>query len=398
MEPEAQEKYDESMRIIDTIEKNEMKKPDKARFCIFILDLLGIQPYFEKRSRRDVVAAFAKICPFFPEHKIASISELLNSDTGLEFKDSLLFKPGERAKFLPNRRSHTSNPYRPPEFWADWDSKLTRVEGRRRNEPTYLLADQYPLEWDVIVRPILAQCKLYYQNELNFGPNTANAVYKQSIIKPSYKSPNDTTGIVVALKESNRDKRDLYIDYRCLGDIRAKDGIAPLKPNDFLNLRASAREFAQQHPFPRYALLRIWSNEYFWPLMIGWDNHQTTSFNDAIGNPWEWNFVPKDMPESECSIHIAIEKHLARFRKQLKVRGRQGGPKGADVPDNEVQVIVRRDLVLVMAVDEDELLQLTTGVTYALQARPWLREVDMWKSFINVDLQFLEMLDKVWIE
>jgi hypothetical protein len=166
MEPEAQEKYDESIRLIDAIEKNEMKKLDKARFCIFILDLLGVQPFFEKRSRRDVVAAFAKICPFFPEHKVASISELLNSEAGLEFKDSLLFKPSERAKSLPNRRSHNSNLYRPEEFWADWESKFTRVEGRRRNEPDYLLTDRYPLEWDVIIRPILAQCKLHSQNEL----------------------------------------------------------------------------------------------------------------------------------------------------------------------------------------------------------------------------------------
>ncbi len=226
----------------------------------------------------------------------------------------------------------------------------------------------------------------------------AYAVYKQSIIKPSYKPTRDTTGIAVALKEPGREKRDLYFDYRVMGDVRAKDGITPLKPNECLDLLACAREFAQHHPLPRFALLRIWSNEYFWPLMLGWDNHQSTSFTDSMGNPWEWNFIPKDMPESECSIHIAIEKHLARFRKQLKVRGRQGGPKGAHVPDNEAQVILRRDLVLVMAVDEDECLRLTTGVTYAVQARPWLREVDVWKSFINVDLQFLEQLDKVWIE
>lgn len=236
------------------------------------------------------------------------------------------------------------------------------------------------------------------RNELTFGTNMACAVYKQSIIKPSYKTVQDTNGIAVALKEPGRNKRDFYLDYRRLGDISAKDGIIPLKPNEYLDLRACAREFAKRHPLPRFALLRIWSNEYFWPLMLGWDNRQTTSFIDAMGNPWEWTFIPKDMPESECSIHIAIEKHLTRYRKQLKVHGRHGGPKGAQVPDNEAQVIVRRDLVLVMAVDEDECLRLTTGVTYAVQARPWLREVDVWKSFINVDLQFLEQLDKVWIE
>lgn len=53
----------------------------------------------------------------------------------------------------------------------------------------------------------------------------------------------------------------------------------------------------------------------------------------------------------------------------------------------------RDDLVLVKGVDEADLMKRCTAVTFALQTKPWLREVDLWKSFVNVDLKFLEGLD-----
>jgi hypothetical protein len=51
-----------------------------------------------------------------------------------------------------------------------------------------------------------------------------------------------------------------------------------------------------------------------------------------------------------------------------------------------------------MGDDEADLLKWCTVVTFALQTKPWLREVDLWKSFINVDLEFLEGLDKYWLD
>jgi hypothetical protein len=35
--------------------------------------------------------------------------------------------------------------------------------------------------------------------------------------------------------------------------------------------------------------------------------------------------------------------------------------------------------------------------TFAFRTKPCSREVDMWKSFVNVDLQFLETVNPVWI-
>jgi hypothetical protein len=34
------------------------------------------------------------------------------------------------------------------------------------------------------------------------------------------------------------------------------------------------------------------------------------------------------------------------------------------------------------------------AVMFALQTKPWFRQVDLWKSFVNVDLELLEGLDR----
>lgn len=61
--------------------------------------------------------------------------------------------------------------------------------------------------------------------------------------------------------------------------------------------------------------------------------------------------------------------------------------------------MVRRDSLLVMAKNEDELLKLASAATYAVQTfDTWRLEIDLWRSFINVDLAFLEELDGRWTE
>jgi hypothetical protein len=46
--------------------------------------------------------------------------------------------------------------------------------------------------------------------------------------------------------------------------------------------------------------------------------------------------------------------------------------------------------------DEEELADLAMGVCYAVQSRPRGREIDIWKSFVNVDLAFMEGLNNLW--
>lgn len=91
--------------------------------------------------------------------------------------------------------------------------------------------------------------------------------------------------------------------------------------------------------------------------------------------------MPKDMPGSEFSIHHTVGRRLDLFREQFGDR-----------------VVHRADLILVMAEDVEELLKMCTAVTFVMQTKPWLREVDLWKSFIDVDLDFLQNLEDFWLD
>lgn len=165
------------------------------------------------------------------------------------------------------------------------------------------------------------------------------------------------------------------------------------------DLRARAKEFARTYPNARFAVLRVWSNPYFWPCMCGLERRAEMAFRDAIDRPWMFKFVPKDMPEGEWSIHTSLEKQFAQFQEPLKINGSPlNGFSRKACPKAEERVLLRRDIVLVMAEGEDDCLRMATGATYAIQSYPWFREVDVWKSFVNVDANFIERLDKYWLE
>ena len=87
------------------------------------------------------------------------------------------------------------------------------------------------------------------------------------------------------------------------------------------------------------------------------------------------------MPNSEWSMHHAARMRLDPYKRQF-----------------ENKVIVKRNLYLVMGKDEDELFTLVAAVTFTSQTRPFRLEVDLWKSFVNVDFAFLEALNDKWLE
>jgi hypothetical protein len=62
------------------------------------------------------------------------------------------------------------------------------------------------------------------------------------------------------------------------------------------------------------------------------------------------------------------------------------------------RVISRGDPILIMGEDADNLLKLCTAVTFAIQTKPGFREVELCKSFINVDLDFIEGLESHWLD
>ena len=87
------------------------------------------------------------------------------------------------------------------------------------------------------------------------------------------------------------------------------------------------------------------------------------------------------MPDSERSIHHSARLCIVPFEHLL-------GDK----------VIVKQDLSLVMGTDEEDLLTFATATIFAIQTEPWRLEVDLWRSFIDVDMEFLDTLQKVWLD
>lgn len=60
--------------------------------------------------------------------------------------------------------------------------------------------------------------------------------------------------------------------------------------------------------------------------------------------------------------------------------------------------MAKREKYLVMGTDEKDLFRLASITVFAIQMRPWRWELDLWKSFVNVDLQFVEELEERWME
>jgi hypothetical protein len=109
-----------------------------------------------------------------------------------------------------------------------------------------------------------------------------------------------------------------------------------------------------------------------------------STFLDGPRRAWQWKFVPKDMPHSESTAHLNTNLRINHLRQTMS---------GCDD-----RLVIRGDCVLVMGMDEEDLLKWTTLVMFALQTKPWLKEVDLWKSFVNVDLGFLEGLEGHWLD
>jgi len=115
--------------------------------------------------------------------------------------------------------------------------------------------------------------------------------------------------------------------------------------------------------------------------VLGFDKRENHSFVDSVGRPWEWNFIPKDMPCSEWSVHHQCRMRLQPFMHLLKGK-----------------VEIRRDLFIVMGTDEEDLMRVGTAVMYAVQKKPWRLENDLWRSFVNVDVALLGEMGDEWLD
>ncbi len=203
-------------------------------------------------------------------------------------------------------------------------------------------------------------------------------MFKAGIICSSYGG--QAAGIVTAKAEPGR-KLDLYIDYR-VGIPLAKV-VSALKdptPLDRDYIIGCVKRFQVKWPQAKYSVLRMWSSPNFYPLMLGYDKRDMCSFLDDRGRCWEWKFIPKDMPYNEWSVQQQLTLRLQPYEH---VWGKQ--------------VMICKDLVVVMGKNEQELRRFSEGATWMIQTKPWRLEVDFWRSFVNVDVKFLEALDPAWL-
>ncbi|KAK4213764.1 hypothetical protein QBC37DRAFT_440623 [Rhypophila decipiens] len=415
-EPGAQERYRESQKLIISLQKHSSPFPQQhqwAWFCMQVLDWMKLKltyddynpdvnsPWPHRYILQDIVQAFMTMGLFFPNLAVTSvIQEFLNkTPEGEKFKDSKIFDRGYRASRIPDIRTRTSCAYRPKKFWEEWEKVYP-------GDDTFI--DAFPWDWNMAIRPTIAK------------------LYRAGIIGPAALQvhPDVVPGFAVANTEPQRPgKLDLFITYSNVNTF--VKGMPPnfIQYKDWPDLRAAARKFSTSKQFsadkpPRFALLRLWSAPYYYPLMMMLGMRQHVSFIDPVGRAWEWKFIPKDMPMSEWSLHNTTMLRLGFLREQLMGLGCGTGfvtPINRPKPwqegkfaagdkwahgksEMDDRVVHRGDLVLVMGEGEEDLLKWCMAVTFALQTKPWLREVDLWKSFVNIGLDELEGLDEYWLD
>lgn len=379
LEPGAQEKHAETCEILGGILGSHQStlSTDWVWFLVDILKWLELRTDYKTYTHdrqagwphpfiaQDIVKAFVLMAIFFPNLKVClPVTDCFESEKGKEYSNSALLNPGERAKTIPDVRTRTSFKLRPKKFWKEWNDMF---QPGQTQDQFYVHA--YPVDRNAALRSIIAK------------------LYLAGIVAPAYLDnlPIAVPGFAVANTEPHRpDKLDLFIDYADRYDaVRYRLTLpAPVPPGDWPDLLPAAQAFAAKNAGARFAILRVWSAPHFYPTVLGKDSERAVSFLDSAKRSWVWRFMPKDMPDSEVCMYSRIKMRLESL-KQLQVGKR---------------VIHRCEVILVMGADELDLLKYATAVTFAIQTKPWRSEIDPWKSFVNVDLGFLEGLDPYWLD
>jgi hypothetical protein len=361
LEPGAQEKYAETQKImkayVDFFAKGIKGPwaPNMLERQFMLMLMLGVDPGVHRRIKRDMTYANAMMACFFQGN-----NPFFTSAEGRQWGYSALFDQEARAKIVPDVRSSHSNRTRAADQWKAWDE--VRHEVMKSGQGMFLWAsEKYPQDWKYITRPTIAH------------------LYRHGLLAPRYQPAY--SGCAVVLEEPARPgKPELYFDFReDAQDMKPRQPMQdPLKVKPLLD---SAREYLVDNPDAYFSFMRIWSAPHFWPLMLGYDNRDGTSFADDIGRTWEWKFVPKDMPFSEWSIHHALRLRLNEHEHKIKGK-----------------VFLKGDKILVVGKNREMCRNYSTIAYFALTTRPWRLEVDVWKSFFGVKLDFLEGLDQSWWE
>lgn len=308
---------------------------------------------------RDIEATYAFVGLFFPADRQKFGSNIADWRQKLSTRTKLVDNQ-YKAMQLPYFRDWRSDELLPTDFGPPCknDDAYIPLETKGRTKKP-------PREWDAVTRPVIAR------------------LYKSGIITPCHV--NLPGGRAIAREDPMTGQQAMFIDYRkspLFGGktIEDRSHIIDFKTVDLIKI---AREHNERNKFgrSRFALLRVYSHPMFWTNVVGYDLRENFAFEDCRGRAWAWKFYPKEVAGSEWSVQHTLDLKLKRWRSQL----------GKNVK-------VRRDIVLVMGDTQEELEKMVLGTVFALQTANWRHEVDFWRSFVDVDLEFLENLDKKWLE
>ena len=359
-EPGAMERYGELQQLQARSRRVNMDSSYMRGRWAQALLWLECHPSEHRLVLRDMESAFAFVGLFFSASPEVYGNNIAAFRDGL-IKDTKLVDNNYKATQLPYFRDWRSDETLPKDFWPPAKGRdAYRPPPDEEGNPT-----KPPKEWDAVTRPIIAR------------------LYKAGIIVPFHASL--PCGRAIAREDRMTGMKSMYIDYRQSEDFGGHTitGRGHIVDYRTVNLLELARNHNRLNIFgkSRFALLRVYSHPLFWPNTIGHDKRGNWSFKDMRGRAWAYKFYPKECAGGEWNIQHTIDLKLKRWRSQL----------GKNVK-------VRRDIVLVMGNDTKQLEEMMLGTVFAIQTANWRLEVDFWRSFVDVDLEFLEALDSKWLE
>lgn len=366
-EPGAQKRYAEFQKLKETSARMNKSSYIRGRW-IQVLFWLNMHMDEHRLVMRDISDTFATVALFFPyrERDSDGILEQIHCAFRKQLRGDTIpnDSPYAVVDLVPDEIKSIAQKMLSNEFKSTSQPPYYRTPHSNRQVPESILpppgvqSDETWREWDKVVRPAVAH------------------LYKAGIIAPWYSQ--DTAGQAFAAPDPSTKVPSMFIDYRRCRHLDTTT--STYGPIDLLSL---AQFYAKKHKSARYALLRVYTHPLFWPLQMGNEVRYPHTFTDAHSRSWQWKFYPKDVDSVHRDMHRVVAGRLERFRA------------AGQLPRHKV--FVNRDIILVMGDDQEDLEQLMLGTVFGIQGIPWRLEIDFWRSFVDVGVEFLEGLDKEWL-
>ncbi|KZZ99665.1 hypothetical protein AAL_02237 [Moelleriella libera RCEF 2490] len=303
----------------------------------------------------DMTRAYVAMAMFFPEEgDAAPVTKFLRDPAYKRFRRSILFLQARRGMYQPSSTPGTGYGSRGSDFWKAYN--IIQASSHRGHG--------CDMDWEAVNRRVTARLAAV------------------GLISPS-APPTDSQTILGRLAHDydagQPNRPDGYVEYPDLPPFQLPSGAT--STDKWPNFMASANRFEAQHPGARFAVLRLWSGPQYYFEPVTDEQRRVLDFVDNCGEIWAWNALPKDAPWSSTVMRESVVRRLALMDERFAG-----------------QVLTRGDVVLVMGKTGRELLKLCSCVTYALQSKPWNKEVDLYKSFINVTRRGLTILHPDWLK